>query len=230
MKKNIFLAPLLVMPLFIQTMDTPIYTIPLAIINHQTKANTLCGLAFKFLHHISLDSSAESIPKYSPDLVTIIDQMHCLRSTTPVITEKEMGHYAYEKVEFCIKDKILLKSPLLCTTTNSSFISLFFARLAVYNDHLTQQSLISPNKEQVKNYLEKKNIERIVTKNAERNLIIPQQIVDTMIITTPTNVAIEAFMSLIKDAQNISRDSEKESLESVKLLYYHELENKHTQP
>lgn len=229
MIKRFLVCTIMLTPFFsIHSMDQAQYTIPEAINIHQKAVNKLCTLAYRLLHHVSLiDQDLATRKSCSYQLVKIIEKMASLKLVQPPITEKDIGLFVDQtKFELSLQEVMSLQKPLQRTTQNHHFLCLFFARLATYNSVLADKSLMCPNKEHVKNYLKKEKIEQIVTKNAQRNISIPQQTVDKVTIAIPSNIGIKEFMPLIGDIQDIIKDTPQEAKTAIKLIYHDALHAK----
>ena len=105
--------------------------------------------------------------------------------------------------------------------------SIFFARLAQYNDDLEKKALTSPNSQEVKIYFKNLKRENLVTKNAQHNIIIPQQTINAVTLPTPTSVGTKEFATFLADIKGLLQNySFEEMCQTAELIYHDQLNGK----
>ena len=206
-------------------MDKPEYVIPQAIIIHAKQVQKLC-LSTRFF----LTNFDPHRKESRTELVDIIERMNNLKLAQPPIQEKEIGFFCYkEKKNISAYDCFYTK---FCTGLPiPTAQSIFFARLAQYNADLKKKCLTSPNNQEVKNYF--KNIERenLVTKNAQYNIVIPQQTINAVTLFTPPSVGAQEFSTLLNDIKGLLHHySTEEMYETAELIYDTQIQEKQEQP
>ncbi len=210
----------LLIPNLIHSMELaePKYVTSENIITHRKLVHALCSSTYLML--------AEFKPQLQSvnALVNVIDQMNSLKLAQPPIRETEIGFFILKKNPTLTFVESLKKS--FSCTPDPAVASVFFSRLAAYNDDIGKKALVSPNAIQASNYLKAQNIERIVAKNADRGIVIPQQIIDEMTIPAPGSVGVSEFLQLMHDIANIIKDSPEDTLLSAESIYHNELNGK----
>jgi hypothetical protein len=206
-------------------MDKPEYVIPHAMIVHAKPVQTLC-LSTQFLLADFDPNKKES----RTELVDIIERMNNLKLAQPPIQEKEIGFYCYKgKKNISAYDCFYTK---FCTgLPMPTAQSIFFARLAQYNDDLKKKCLTSPNNQEVKNYFKNLKRNNLITKNSQHNIIIPQQTINAITLPTPTSVGAQEFRTLLTDIKGLLHNySPEEMYETAELIYHNQLHGKQEQP
>jgi hypothetical protein len=196
----------------------PKYVMSENIITHRKHVHALCSSTYLMLADFKPQLQSVSA------LVNVIDQMNSLKLAQPPIRETEIGFFILKKNP-TLTFVESLKKPF-SVIPNPAAASIFFSRLAAYNDEIGKKAFVSPNAIQASNYLKAQNIDRIVAKNAERGIIIPQQIIDEMIIPAPGSVGVSEFLQLMHDIADIIKDNPEDTLLSAESIYHNELNGK----
>lgn len=221
MKHIIFLTTLCIAPYPIHAMDKPEYVIPHAMIVHVKQVQTLCLLTDRLLGNF--DPNNKNSRK---QLVEIIEKTNSLKLAQPPIQEKEIGFYCYKEKKNisqadCLYSKIFGGLPMPTAK------SIFFERLAQYNDDLKKKSLTSPNNQEVKNYFINLKRDNLVTKNAEHNIIIPQKTINAITIPTPESVGGKEFATFLTNIKGLLQNySPEEMYETAEMIYHDYLTGK----
>jgi hypothetical protein len=215
-KRTAFLAMIAISPCLMQAMDESEYKIPQAIVTHRKEAMQLCNASYFMLQNFKAHEK-NSLSK----LVKVVDQMQNLKLACPPVLEREIGfHIYYTNPKLDFMDS--LKSPF-SPVANNIKASVFFAHLQQYHADLSQKGFVSPNKTTVFNYLKQQKIDAIVTKNAQRGLIIPEQTVKEMTIPAQGSIGIIQFAALAHTIEDFLRDSPEEMHHTIELFYHNEL-------
>lgn len=212
--KRIFLITLLANPFLIKAMDESSYVVPESIAIHKSEVLSLCTATYSMLQKFRTKHE-----KRTEELVSVVDQMRALELAKPPVTEKEIGFFIYEKKPQEFKS-------IFSNTCEYYFAAVFFARLHQYHKNIISKQHVSPNVQQISNYFKKLHIERIVTKNSERNIIIPQETIDEIIIPTPGSVDVEQFEVFMNDIESILKDTRTDIESTINLIYHNELKGK----
>jgi len=215
MKHVTFLTALCIAVQATHAMDKPEYIIPQAMTTHKKLAQTLW-----LSTHCMLTDFNRNEKNTRKELVNIIERMNSLKLAQPPVTEKEIGFYLYQqKNDVSMADSF--KNTLFGSTPMPIAKSIFFARLAQYNNDLEKKSLISPNEQQVKNYFKKIALDDLVAKNAQYNIIVPQQTIDAVTLLTPTTVGAKEFALLLDDIKALLNNySLQEMYQTAELIYH----------
>jgi hypothetical protein len=225
MKHVTFLTALCIAPYAIHSMDKPEYVTPHAMIVHAKAVQTLCLSTQFFLADFDPNKKGSQT-----ELVDIIERMNNLKLAQPPIQEKEIGFYCYKEKENisaadCCYSKIFGSLPMPVAK------SIFFARLAQYNDDLKKNCLTSPNNQEVKNYFKNLKRENLITKNAQHNIIIPQQTINAITIPTPDSVGAKEFATLLTNIKGLLQHYSLEEMhETAEMIYHDYLTGKPKQP
>lgn len=203
-------------PGLIQAVDKPAYNIPQSIITHREQVSELCFATYLMLQNFKADQK-RALSK----LAKVASLTQSLTLASPSVPEREIGFHIYQtnpKLDFLDS----LKAPFSHTGNNIK-TAIFFYHLAQYNANLRAKTLVSPDKITIFNFLKQQKIEAIVSKNAQRGLIIPEQTVKEKIIPAKSSVGITEFMSLARIIEDFLKDSPEEMRDTVELFYHKEL-------
>ncbi len=211
------LAITLLLPNFIHSMELAEskYIIPQNILTHRERVRII----YESTHRMLTDFKPDE--KSAPHLICVINQMNSLKLAEPPIKENEIGFFILKKNPSLPLVESFKQA--LSVAPNNATISIFFARLAAYNDEMSKKSFVSPNPIQASNYLRSLTTDRIVTKNAERNIVIPQQTINENIIPAPGSVGVSEFLQLMNDIADILNDTPEDAELSARLIYHNEL-------
>lgn len=214
--KHIFLIVLFIFPFSIKTMDHQVYNIPQSIAAHKQEVTSLCTTTYAMLKQFRRSSLKITCTER---LVSVVDQMHVLKSANPPVTEKEVGFFIYET-------KPTNFTEIFNENKDHMLAAVFFERLNQYYQNITSKQLTSPNTQQINNYLKKVDTDAIVLRNSKRNIIIPQETINEVIIPTSSSIAVVEFNTFIEDIKDMLSDSHGEIKFIFKLIYHEELKSK----
>ena len=216
-KYSVLLATTLCAPFTLDAMELTPYKIPISIGNNVKSVQHICNETHSLLEKIR-EGNTQKRDIIAP-LVSIIDVMHNLRQACPPVHSREVGLYVFKETSpakfeafFCGVDII-----------TSAHVSAFFTRLDKYIGQLEQNQYISPNKAQIFQHFKNEKVRTAAEINRRLNIPVEEEVLQKRIIAIPTSVAIEMFITFLKDVHGITQLSSQIAKRSVKLTYHDEL-------
>ena len=223
MKRITFLATTLVTPFAIHAMEPSTYALSDAITIHKKSVDKLCAQTCVMLQNFPINNKNSA--QY---LVSIIEQTDCLKQAK--ITEKEIGFFLFKQHQKQSFGDTIKNSLFYRDAISPFYATIFFERLANYNQSLIKDKQTSPNVPQILAHWKNQKLNRIATNCTMFGVTIPESTVAEKTIQAQASVAVTAFDQLLLHIDKILHEDPRDIKIAAQLVYHNELKNKSTPP